>query len=96
MIAVEVAYGLKHRQVVIPLVVAAGCTVESAIMQSGIFQHFPGMDLSLNKVGIFGQLVALSQPLKVGDRIEIYRPLKMDPKQARLLRARTLPLKKQV
>ncbi|HVV69911.1 MAG TPA: RnfH family protein [Gammaproteobacteria bacterium] len=88
MIAVEVAYGLKNQQLIIPLVVPIGCTVEETILQSGILQHFPDIDLLLNKVGIFGQLVALSQPLKAGDRVEVYRPLKMDPKQARVLRAR--------
>lgn len=88
MIAIEVAYGLKNKQVITSLVVVPGCTVEEAILQSGILQHFPDIDLLVNKVGIFGRIVALSQPLKAGDRVEIYRPLTLDPKQARVLRAR--------
>jgi putative ubiquitin-RnfH superfamily antitoxin RatB of RatAB toxin-antitoxin module len=88
MIPVEIAYGLKNQQVIIPIAVAIGSTVEHAIVQSGMLARFPDLDLLRNKVGIFGQVVALSQPLNAGDRVEIYRPLNMDPKQARLLRAR--------
>ncbi len=88
MIPIEIAYALPDQQIIISLSVAIGCTVEAAIMQSGILERFPSINFSCNQVGIFGQVVAMSQLLNAGDRIEIYRPLTMDPKQARFERVR--------
>nr|WP_207281027.1 RnfH family protein [Thiocystis violacea] len=65
----------------------AGTRVKEAIEQSGMLSRFPEIDLDLNKVGIFGKLVKLDQPLAEGDRIEIYRPLIADPKASRQRRA---------
>ena len=48
---------------------------------------FNEISLSTNQVGVFGEVVSLDQIVAAGDRIEIYRPLKMDPMQARRLRA---------
>jgi uncharacterized protein len=83
---IEVAYALPDQQALLAVEVPAGCTVEQAIILSGILQHFPSIDLKRNKVGIFGQLVNLQHQVQTGDRIEIYRPLAMDPKQARRMR----------
>jgi hypothetical protein len=58
-------------------------SVEDAIRRSGILERFPEIDLSQQKVGIFGKLVKLDAPLKDGDRIEIYRPIIADPKTVR-------------
>jgi putative ubiquitin-RnfH superfamily antitoxin RatB of RatAB toxin-antitoxin module len=78
-----------QRQVNIPLQVEDGCTVRTAIEQSNILVQFPHINLmTTNKVGIFGKVVALDTILQMGDRIEIYRPLLIDPKQARQARAR--------
>jgi len=88
MIAVEVAYALPAQQIIISLCVPPTSTVQTAIELSGILTQFPEINLNHNKVGIFGQLVALSQTVQAGDRIEIYRPLLIDPKQARFLRVR--------
>jgi uncharacterized protein len=84
---IEVAYALPEVQLIIELQVENGTTVEQAIQRSGILQRFPEIDLSLNKVGIFGKQVSPQQPVQAGDRIEIYRGLIADPKLARRQRA---------
>ncbi len=84
---VEVAFALPDEQAIIPLEARRGATVEEAIRQSGILQRFPMIDLSRNKVGIFGKPSKLNAELHPGDRVEIYRPLIADPKEARRKRA---------
>lgn len=79
---VEIAYTQK----LLTIEVLQGTTVLDAIEQSGILKEFKEIDLKQNKVGIFGDFISLSQVLRNKDRIEIYRPLKIDPKQARLNR----------
>lgn len=68
--------------------VREGCTVRLAIEQSKILVDCDEINLSAHKVGVFGKRAALDDVLFAGDRVEIYRPLKIDPKQARLLRAK--------
>lgn len=63
--------------------------VNDAIALSGVLNQFPDISLEQNKVGVFGEIVALDYRLKEGDRVEIYRPLSMDPMEARRLRAKT-------
>ncbi len=87
-IPVEVAFALPDEQAILPLEVPEGTTAEEAIRQSGILQRFPSIDLSKNKIGIFGRLARLDSVLQPGDRVEIYRPLIADPKEARRKRAR--------
>ncbi len=86
-IRVEVAYALPHEQVILPLELPAGSTLMQAIEQSGILKRFPDIDLSRQKVGIFGKLKKPDQVLRDGDRVEIYRPLIADPKEVRKQRA---------
>ena len=88
MIAVEVAYALPEKQLLLCLNVAAGTTVDEAIEQSGIRNYFEDLVIEPDGVGIFSQKVSLDQKLKSGDRVEIYRPLIADPKQIRRERAR--------
>jgi putative ubiquitin-RnfH superfamily antitoxin RatB of RatAB toxin-antitoxin module len=83
MIAIEIAYAVPEQQILTTLSVANSTTVKEAILQSDILAQFPEINLAQHKVGIFGKKVALSQILRDGDRIEIYRPLLIDPKQAR-------------
>lgn len=85
---VAVAYALPERQVVATLRVAGGTSVDEAIRQSGILRQFPEIDLATCKVGIFGKSVPHDQLLNDGDRVEIYRPLLIDPKEARRQRAK--------
>lgn len=82
-IEVEVVYALPAQQTVICLRLAAGVTVEQAIVQSGLLMRHPEINLATARVGIFGKIVAQNVPLQTGDRVEIYRPLKVDPKEAR-------------
>lgn len=88
-IHVEVAYALPEKQKIIALDVEDGCTVREAVRRSNIVAFFPDLDIETAKVGIFGKAIrnADEQVLKAGERVEIYRELKVDPKQARANRA---------
>lgn len=79
----EVAYAKPQEQVVLTVYLSAAATVEATIRQSGILARFPEIDLASASVGIFGKPCALNQPVRPGDRIEIYRPLIVDPRAAR-------------
>ena len=87
MIAVEVAYALPERQAIIELQVEEGTTALEAARRSGITARFEGINLENAKLGIFGKAVSPQQVLRVGDRVEIYRPLIADPKEVRKARA---------
>lgn len=86
-ISVEVAYAEPDTQVIIPLTVDEGTTIEQAIKLSGVLERFPTIDLAVNKVGVFSKLGKLDQVLREKDRVEIYRKLIADPKQVRKQRA---------
>ena len=86
-IMVEVAYAMPEEQVIISIKVPTKFNVKQAIEKSGIQKKFPSINLSKNKVGIFGKKTTLEQPLNDKDRIEIYRPLILDPKEMRRKRA---------
>jgi len=83
---VEVAYGNASQQIVLAIKVPVGASLAQAIQLSGILKHFPEIDLSRNPIGVFSIRQDLQTLVKAGDRIEIYRPLQVDPKQARMLR----------
>lgn len=94
-IQVEVAYATPDRQLIIPMQVPIGTTALDAVRQSGITREFPAIDLENDPMGIFSNpLNGKDWPLpgeywlQEMDRVEIYRPLVIDPKQARLARAR--------
>lgn len=86
-IAVEVAYATPTRQLVLPIRIRRGTTVEQAVRTCGILEAFPEIDPAHAKVGIFGKRVAWDRLLAEGDRVEIYRLLIADPKQTRRRRA---------
>lgn len=87
-IDIEVAYASPSRQLIIPLAVEAGCTIEAAIIASGILTQFPEIDLKSQKVGVFSKPRKLTDEIFAGERIEIYRPLTIDPKEARRAKAK--------
>lgn len=62
------------------------CTVRDAILQSKLLNEITSLQLAEISVGIWGRKVCLDDEVKAGDRIEIYRDLKIDPKEARRLR----------
>jgi putative ubiquitin-RnfH superfamily antitoxin RatB of RatAB toxin-antitoxin module len=84
---VEVAYALPHVQMLVPLNVPEGTTVEKAVRLSGVLEKFPEIDLEKAKVGIWNKAAELTAVLREKDRIEIYRPLIADPKEVRRKRA---------
>src|SRR5512147_797703 len=69
------------------LTLPAGSTVADAIGASGVLDRRPEMTAAAPDVGIWGRACALTQPLSDGDRVELYRPLMVDPKVARRVRA---------
>ena len=85
---VEVVYARPAEQVLMELQVTEGTTVGQAIALSGIQERFPDLRVSRGFVGIFGRPVELDALLRDGDRVEIYRPLLANPKQARRERAK--------
>jgi putative ubiquitin-RnfH superfamily antitoxin RatB of RatAB toxin-antitoxin module len=87
-IVVEVAYAEAGRQTLVELEVAEGTTVAQAIDLSGIAAAYPSIEVGELKTGIFGVLVPRQALLKGGDRVEIYRALKTDPKEARRRRSK--------
>lgn len=84
---VEVSYASTREQLIISVKVPIDFNVKQAIEKSGIQKKFPGIDLGKNNVGIFGKQTTLEQSLKNKDRIEIYRPLIIDPKELRRKKA---------
>ncbi len=85
---VEVVYALAGSAHIISLQVAPGATIREVIEQSGMLQRCAEIDLKKNRVGIYSRLRQLDDSVIDGDRIEIYRPLRLDPKEARRRRAR--------
>jgi putative ubiquitin-RnfH superfamily antitoxin RatB of RatAB toxin-antitoxin module len=90
MIRVEVAFARPDKQKIISLEVEEGSTAVDAVRQSGIVAVFPEIEPGSVDLGIFGKAIKSpsTHELRHGDRVEIYRPLKIDPKQARLNRAK--------
>ena len=89
-VRVEVVYARRDEQVLIALEVEDGATVRQAVERSGIRQRFPEIDLARMSVGIFSRVTGLGTRLADGDRVEIYRPLRVDPKEVRRKKAKPL------
>lgn len=86
MLTVEVIYlPANHAAFQVRVTVAEGASVMMALNQSGIYEHYP--ETRQLPVGIFGKLAAMNDFVKDGDRIELYRPLELDPKEKRRKRA---------
>jgi putative ubiquitin-RnfH superfamily antitoxin RatB of RatAB toxin-antitoxin module len=91
MLRIEVAFAWPDRQLLIPVLVAQGTTVREAIEASGILDIIGARDpefaLREDRVGVFGRRARWEDVLRDGDRVELYRPLLADPKEARRARA---------
>jgi putative ubiquitin-RnfH superfamily antitoxin RatB of RatAB toxin-antitoxin module len=87
-ITVEVVCATAQRQLLRQVSLPVGSRVISAIEQSGILQEMPEVAFDPSRIGIFSRRVAPDDMLHDGDRVEIYRPLTLDPKDARRRRAR--------
>lgn len=84
---IEVAFATPVKQACVSVTLQETVSVKDAIIQSGITDQFPEIDLLKMKVGIFGKVCKLDKMLKEGDRVEIYRPLLLNPMDARRNRA---------
>ncbi len=84
---VEVTFATPDRVFLQALRVAPGTSLHQAIVASGVLEQMPEVDLSVLKVGVHGKVKPLEAKVREGDRIEIYRPLVADPKDARRRRA---------
>ncbi|MCG5073585.1 RnfH family protein [Paraburkholderia tagetis] len=82
-LSIDVCYALPDAQTLIGVELAPGSTVRQAIEASGILARHPEIDLTKLKVGVYGKLKPLDTVLADHDRVEIYRPLVVDPKLAR-------------
>lgn len=91
MIALEVVLCLGPRRWErVNLAVAEGVTVADALRSSGLLERH-GLDIRQLSVGVWGRRQPLGHVVRDGDRVEVYRPLQCDPKEARRLRYRRSP-----
>jgi hypothetical protein len=86
-LVVEVVYALPGEQALLALTLPRGSTIQDALDRSGIVERFPGVDFDACKVGVFGRVRSRDTLLRDGDRVEIYRPLRVAPREARRMRA---------
>ena len=84
---VQVCFLSPECQFLHTLTVASGTTIAQAIAMSGLAEKIPGVDIRQLKVGIYSKLKSPDTLLQPHDRIEVYRPLQLDPMLARRRRA---------
>ena len=87
MLPVEVVYATAEQQLLLAFEVPAGTSVGEAVRLSGIAAQLPGVPVYECPLGIFGKVVVPEHIMQAGDRIELYRPLLIDPKEVRKQRA---------
>jgi len=84
---VEVVYALPGGEDAVALELRPGATAADAVRASGVLERHPEIDLERHKIGVHGRAVAARSALRDGDRVEVYRPLILEPKEARRRRA---------
>jgi putative ubiquitin-RnfH superfamily antitoxin RatB of RatAB toxin-antitoxin module len=84
---VEVVYALPAGEDAVTLKLPSGATAEDALRASGMLERHPEIDFGRHKIGIYGKVVKPGAALCDGDRVEVYRPLVLGPKEARRRRA---------
>ncbi len=82
-IDIEVAFALPAEQVLMKLTVPSGTTAAEAVARSGLADRFPDQTIVGADLSIFSRLIDADEVLRSGDRVEILRPLKADPKEVR-------------
>ena len=87
MLHATVVWAEPGRELLLPVQVPAGATLRDAVLASGLLEQVPALDAAALDLGVWGHPRPASQPLRDGDRIEVYRPLTVDPKEARRIRA---------
>lgn len=83
LIEIELVFASAKRQVLLPIQVTEGATVADVISQSDIHLEFPEEQIHELEVGVWGRPVGRDSVVRDGDRVEIYRPLQIDPRDAR-------------
>ena len=86
-VRIELVYALPAAQEVLELELPEGVTIRRALELSGLLDRHPDIGTDALAVGVYGRTASANTILKDGDRVEIYRPLVADPKQARRRRA---------
>jgi putative ubiquitin-RnfH superfamily antitoxin RatB of RatAB toxin-antitoxin module len=84
---IEVVYALPAGEDAVSLKLAPGATAAEAVRASGMLERHPEIDLGRHQIGIHGRVVAAGALVSDGDRVEVYRPLVLGPKEARRRRA---------
>ena len=84
---VEVVYALPEAVDAVSVSLPAGASLRDAVVASGLLERYAGIRLEKQAFGIFGRRAVLETRLTEGDRVEIYRALALDPKEARRRRA---------
>ncbi len=87
-VGVEVAYAETGRTVLKAFRVARGATIARVLELAAACPEFAGIDVRHSAVGVFGRVALPDRVVEEGDRVEILRPLAIDPKAARRARAR--------
>ena len=82
-----VVFCLPDRQHVLPVSVSPGATLRDAVLASGLLTLEPSLSASTLDLGVFNTPRPADTPVRPGDRIEVYRPLRVDPKVGRRVRA---------
>ena len=82
-ITIEVVYALPEKQRLVTLTMRVGATVADVIADSGLVSDFPDFNFATARVGIWGHEVERGRQLRDGDRVEIYRILELEPREAR-------------
>jgi putative ubiquitin-RnfH superfamily antitoxin RatB of RatAB toxin-antitoxin module len=87
-VRIEVVYALAQGAIQRSYDLPAAATVADALRAAGADPAFAGIDVEGSPIGVFGTPARREQPLHPGDRLEIYRPLTLDPKAARRARVK--------
>ena len=82
-ISVELVFAMPDRQVLLELEVGSDATVADVIAESGVQTKFPDVAFAELEAGIWGHVVSRDRVVREGDRIELYRRLRIDPREAR-------------
>lgn len=83
LLAIEVALATPRKQRIIALEVTPGTTCREAVAQSRIGHEFPDIDVLKAPLGVYGEVCEPDAQVEEGDRVEIYRPLLLDPREQR-------------
>jgi putative ubiquitin-RnfH superfamily antitoxin RatB of RatAB toxin-antitoxin module len=82
-VSIELVFATPQKQLLLALEVDRGATVADVISRSAVAEQFPDMQVSELAVGVWGKQVSREHVVRDGDRVEVYRQLQIDPREAR-------------